>query len=115
MEPVQLMKQLLTQLTTKPSMEIHPTPFTWTAADNILNWLENFNRIAARNASNDQQQLQVIPVYLKDTALNFYHSLTDQTKTDINLLRLLYEIATTRKTNYTTCVLNCMSYDRGPH
>ena len=27
-EPVQLMNQLLTQLTTNPSTEIHPTPFT---------------------------------------------------------------------------------------
>ena len=87
MEPVQLMNQLLMQLTTKPSTEIHPTPFTGTAADNILDWLENFDRIAARNVWNDQKQLQVIPVYLKDTALNFYHSLPDQAKTDINLLK----------------------------
>ena len=36
---------------------------------------------------NDQKQLQVIPVYLKDTALNFYRSLPEQTKTDINLLK----------------------------
>ena len=49
MEPVQLMNQLLTQLTTKPSTQIHPTPFTGTAADNILDWLENFDRIAAHN------------------------------------------------------------------
>ena len=48
---------------------------------------KNFNRIAAHNAWNDQKQLQVIPVYLKDTALNFYHSLLDQAKTDINLLK----------------------------
>ena len=45
MEPVQLMNQLLTQLTTKPSTEIHPTPFTGTAADNILDWLENFDHM----------------------------------------------------------------------
>ena len=87
MEPVQLMNQLLTQLTTKPSTEIHPTPFTGTAADNILDWLENFDRIAAHSVWNDQKQLQVIPVYLKDTALNFYCSLPEQTKTDINLLK----------------------------
>ena len=31
--------------------------------------------------------VQVIPVYLQDTALNFYRSLPDQTKTDINLLK----------------------------
>ena len=37
---------------------------------------------------NDQKQLQVIPVYLKDTALNFYRSLPDQTKADINLLKV---------------------------
>ena len=72
MEPVQLMNQLLTQLTTKPSIEIQPTP-------------ESFDRIAAHNVWNDQKQLQVIPVYLKDTALNFSRSLPDQTKTDINL------------------------------
>ena len=58
-----------------------------TAADNILDWLKNFDRIAAHDVWNDQKQLQVIPVYLKDTALNFYCSLPDQTKTDINLLK----------------------------
>ena len=86
MEPVQLMNQLLTQLKTKPSTEIHPTSFTGTAAD-ILNWLENFDSIVAHNVWNDQKQLQVIPVYLKGTALNFYRSLPDQTKTDIILLK----------------------------
>ena len=81
------MNQLLTQLTTKPSTEIHPTFFTGTAADNILDWLENFDRIAVHNVWNDQKQLQVIPVYLKNTALNFYGSLPEQTKTEINLLK----------------------------
>ena len=87
MKPVQLMNQLLTQLMTKPSTEIHPTAFTGTAADSILDWLENFHRIAAHSIWNDQKQLQVIPVYLKDTALKFYCSLPEQTKTDINLLK----------------------------
>ena len=64
MEPVQLMNQLLKQLTTKPSTEIHPTFFPRTAADDILDWLENFDRIAVHNVWNDQKQLQVIPVYL---------------------------------------------------
>ena len=81
------MNQLLTQLTPKPSTKIHPTPFTGTAADNILDWLENFDRIAAHNVWNDQKQLQVIPAYLKDTALDFHRSLPEQTKTDINLLK----------------------------
>ena len=31
--------------------------------------------------------MQVIPIYLKDAALNFYCSLPEQTKTDINLLK----------------------------
>ena len=87
MEPVQLMNQLLMQLTTKLSTKIHPTPLPGTAIDNILDWLENFDRIAVQNVWNDQKQLQIIPVYLKDTALNFYHSLPDQIKTDINLLK----------------------------
>ena len=88
MEPVQLINQLLTQLTTKLSTEIHPTPFTGTTANNIfLDWIESFDRIAAHNVWNDQKQLQVIPVYLKDAALNFYRSLPEQTKTDINLLK----------------------------
>ena len=87
MEPVQLMNQLLTQLTTKPSTEIHPTPFIGTVANNILDWIENFDRLATHNICNDQKQLQVIPVYLKNTAVNFYCSLPDQTKTDINLLK----------------------------
>ena len=85
MELVQLMNQLLTQLTIKPSTEIHHTPFTRTTADIILDRLENFNRIAPHNVCNDQKQMQVIPVYLKDRALNLYRSLPDQTKTDINL------------------------------
>ena len=68
MEPVQLMNQLLTQLTTKPSTEIYPTPFTETTADNISDGIENFDSNAAHNVWNDQKQLQIIPVYLKDTA-----------------------------------------------
>ena len=55
MEPVQLMNQLLTQLTTKPSTKVHPTPFTGTTADNILDWIENFDGIAAHNVWNDQK------------------------------------------------------------
>ena len=53
MEPVQLMTQLLTQLTTKPSVEIHPIPFAGTVAENVLDWLESFNRIATHNVWND--------------------------------------------------------------
>ena len=53
MEAVQLMNQFLTHLTTKPSTEIQPTPFTGTATD-ILAWLENFDGIAAHNVWNDQ-------------------------------------------------------------
>ena len=68
MEPVQLMNQLLTQLTTKPSTEIYPTPFTGTTADNISDGIENFDSNAAHNVWNDLKQLQIIPVYLKDTA-----------------------------------------------
>ena len=48
-----------------------------TATNNILDWLENFDPIVAQNIWNDQKQLQVIPVYLKDTALNFYLTSTD--------------------------------------
>ena len=72
MEPVQLMYPLLTQLTTKPSTEIHPSPCTGTAADNILDWFKNFDQIAAQNVWNDHKQLQVMLAYLKDTALNFF-------------------------------------------
>ena len=61
--------------------------FVGTAAENILDWLESFNRIAIHNVWNDQKPLQVIPVYLKDAALNFYRSLPDQTKTYVNLLK----------------------------
>ena len=39
----------------KPFTEIHPTPFTRTAADNILDWLKNCDRIAADNIWNDQK------------------------------------------------------------
>ena len=87
MEPVQLINQLLTQLTTKPSTEIYPTPFTGTTANNISDGIENFDHIAAQSVWNDRKQLQIVPVYLKDTALNFYCSLPEQTKADINLLK----------------------------
>ena len=50
-EPVQLMNQLLTQLATEPSTEIHPTPFT----DNILGWLKYFDEIAVHSVSNDKK------------------------------------------------------------
>ena len=35
-EPVQLINQLLEQLTTKPSNKIYPTTFSGTAAENIV-------------------------------------------------------------------------------
>ena len=89
MEPVLLMNELLMQLTTKPATEIHPAPFPGSAAENILDWLESFNRIATHNVWNDQKQLHIIPVYLKDTALNFYRSLPEQTKANIDLLKAL--------------------------
>ena len=105
MEPVQLMNQLLTQLKTKPSTEIHPTLFTGTAANNILDWLENFDCIALHNVWNDQKQLQIIPVYLKDTALNFYSSLPEQTETDINILKAaLQDGFHTQDQLYNVCV-----------
>ena len=81
------MNRLLTQCTTKTSTEIHSAPFGGTAAENVLDWLESFNRIATYNVTNDQNQLQVIPVYLKDTALNFYRSLQDKTKANVDLLK----------------------------
>ena len=92
MEPVQLMNQLLMQLTTNPSTEIHPVPFAGTAAENILDWLKNFNQLATHNVWNDQKQLQVIPVYLKDAALKFYCSLPNQTKANIDILKAAIHI-----------------------
>ena len=86
MEPVQLMNQLA-QLTTKSSTEIHATLFMGTAANNMLDCIKNFDHIAAHNVWNNQKELQVIHVYLTDIALNFYCSLPEQTKTDINLLK----------------------------
>ena len=114
MEPVQLMNQLLTQLTTKPSTEIHPTPFTGTAAD-ILDWLKNFDRVASQNVWNDQKQLQIIVVYLKDTALNFYRSLPDQTKTDINFLKAALRDRYHTQDRLYMRVKSYMNYDRDPH
>ena len=87
MKPVQLLNQPLTQFKTKPSTEIHPAPFAETDTKNILDWLEGFNPIATHIVWNDQKQLQVISVYLKNAALNFYRSLSDQTKADVNLLK----------------------------
>ena len=92
MEPVQLMNQLLMQLTTNPSTEIHPVPFAGTAAENILDWLKNFNQLATHNVWNDQKQLQVIPVYLKDAALKFYCSLPSQTKANIDISKAAIHI-----------------------
>ena len=85
-----------------------------TAANNIWDWLENFDRIAGHNVWNDQKQWQVIPVYLKDTALNFYRSLPEQTKTDINLLKAALQDRYHTQDDCTTWVWNYMSYDRGP-
>ena len=114
-ETVQLMHQLLTQLKMKPSTIIHPIPFAGTVIDNILGRLENFDSIAAHNVWNDQKQLQVIPVYLKDTTWNFYSSLADQTKTDINLLKAGLCDRYHMLFDFTTCMSNCINYDSGPH
>ena len=65
------------QLTTKPSTEVHPTLFTGTVANDILDWLQNVDCIAAHNVWTDQKQLQITPIYLKDAALNFHCSLPE--------------------------------------
>ena len=84
---VQPMNKLLTQLITKPSTEIHPTFFDGTATANVLDWLESFNRITIHNVWNDQKQLRAIDVYLKNTTLNCYCSLPEQTKGNIELFK----------------------------
>ena len=79
-EAIDLMNRLLTRLAAKPSTEIQPAIFTGADNDNILEWLENFQRIANHNSWNDAKQLSVIPVYLQKSALTFYRSLPDATK-----------------------------------
>ena len=100
-ELFQLMNQLFTQLTTKPLTEIHHTPF---AAENILDWLDSFNWTATHNVWNDHKQLQVIPVYLKDTALKFYCYFPEQTKSDTDLWR---NALRDRYHAFTICVSSC--------
>ena len=49
--------------------------------------------------------MQIIPVYLKDTALNFYSSLPEQTETDINILKAaLQDGFHTQDQLYNVCV-----------
>lgn len=61
METVQLINQLLKQLTTKPSNKIYPTPFSGTAAENILD----------SKGSKGLTRLLHIMYVMKNTALNF--------------------------------------------
>ena len=98
------MNQLLKQLTTSPSTEIHSAPFVGTAAENVLEWLESFNRIATRNVWSDPKQLQVVPLYLKDTPLNFYHSLPNQTKANVDLKNVLQQLNHTQDDLYNMLV-----------
>ena len=86
MESVQLMNQLLPQLTIISLAEIHPSPFAGAAAENVLDWLESFKENATHNLWDDQEKLQVIPVYLNNTNLNFYCFLPEEIKGNIELL-----------------------------
>ena len=80
------MNQLLTQLTIISLAEIHPSPFAGAAAGNVLEWLKSFKVNATHNLWDDQEKLQVIPVYLNNTNLHFYCFLPEQIKGDIELL-----------------------------
>ena len=80
------MNQLLTQLTIISLAEIHPSPFAGAAAENVLDWLKSFKVNATYNVWDDQEKLQVIPVYLNNTNLHFYCFLLEQIKGDIELL-----------------------------
>ena len=80
------MNQLLTQLTIISLAEIHPSPFAGAAAENVLDWLKSFKVNATHNLWDDQEKLQVIPVYLNNTNLHFYCFLPEQIKGDIELL-----------------------------
>ena len=80
------MNQLLTQLTIISLAEIHPSPFAGAAAENVLDWLKSFKVNATYNVWDDQEKLQVIPVYLNNTNLHFYCFLPEQIKGDIELL-----------------------------
>ena len=98
------MNQLFKQLTTKPLTEIHHTPFAGTAAENILDWLDSFNWTATHNVWNDQKQLQVIPVYLKDTALNFNAPCRTKLKLRLTFQRMLYDKAATQMAVFMICM-----------
>ena len=80
------MNQLLTQLTIISLAEIHPSAFAGAAAENVLDWPKSFKVNATYNVWDDQEKLQVIPVYLNNTNLHFYCFLPEQIKGDIELL-----------------------------
>ena len=102
MESLQLMNQLLTQLIIDSSLaEIHPSPFAGAAAENVLDWLESFKENATHNLWDDQEKLQVIPVYLNNTNLNFYCFLPEEIKGNIELLEaVLWDLYHTQDSLY---------------
>ena len=84
---MEVINRLLETLTAKPNSDFQPTTYNGKDSENIQEWIESFNRIAAHNVWNACKQVEVISLYLKKAALTYYRSLNEETKHDADALK----------------------------
>ena len=83
----QQLQQILQTILNRPLKEVQPSSFSGEATEDILDWIDEFERASAHNNWNEQKVLTALPLYLKDGALVFYKGLPDDTKNNDVLLK----------------------------
>ena len=78
---------LLKTMVTKPVTEVQPSKFGGQEGESIIDWLNNYDRIAACNKWEEEKQTQALPLYLDKSALIYYESLPDGIKQNQVLLK----------------------------
>ena len=81
------LQQALATLADRPVSIMHPKVFTGTEGEDIIIWLDKFERIARNNRWNEEKQAHSIPLYLDKTALIFYENLQAETKANQQLVK----------------------------
>ena len=80
-------QQLLQALVDRPSQTMQPKVFTGSEKEDIITWIESYDRIAQDNGWNEEKQRRKIPLYLDKSALLYYNSLPDATKENQQLVK----------------------------
>ena len=66
----------LLALANRPVNEVQPPSFSGKSTEDIREWINKFDMIAAHNRWDEEKVLRALPLYLKDGALTYYQGFT---------------------------------------